>query len=65
MARTFILSIDVENDAFTADTTGELARILRELAETLNNDSGQIFARPQILRDWNGNTCGDCAIAER
>lgn len=61
-ASTFLLRINVENDAFDRDTTGELARILRELADRLDNDSGQVFDRFQNVTDYNGNIVGQFAI---
>jgi hypothetical protein len=48
----FKLSIDCDNDAFE-DCNTELSRILRELADKLDNGVTQA-----ILRDYNGNTVG-------
>lgn len=49
----FTLTIDTGNDAFFLDTGAELARILRETADRLENgDTGA------PVYDYNGNTVG-------
>lgn len=46
--------IDTGNAAFEdGNWKTEVARILRELAANIEN-----YARPEKLRDINGNTCG-------
>jgi len=44
---------DINNDAFVNDQSGEIARILKELAKRIEN--GDISGR---LKDMNGNTIG-------
>lgn len=55
MRNAFILDISTENAAFedTLDGRGEVARILREIADRL--DEGQ---HNGTARDVNGNKCG-------
>lgn len=50
----FTLSIDCDSDAFAADPTAEIARILRKTAQRLVSgaDSGRLL-------DVNGNTVGE------
>lgn len=53
-----LITLNLDNDAFTPpDTSGEVARILTALAESISaadlaSESGG------RLRDSNGNTCG-------
>jgi hypothetical protein len=55
---TVTIKIDVDNDAFAQDIQGELARVLREVADKID-DYGR--GREAIL-DANGNTCGTFRI---
>lgn len=47
------VKIDTDNDAFAGDGAGEVARLLRNIAERVAG--GQMDG---IVRDINGNTCG-------
>lgn len=49
----FTLTIHTDNDSFTGDPTTEIARILREVADRLQN--GEVVAN---LRDINGSHVG-------
>lgn len=54
---TFTLTIKADSAAFTEDRGEELARILRDTAVLITNDTGTMgysFA----VRDSNGNTVG-------
>lgn len=55
---TFQMRIDSNNDAFTEDGPAETARILREVADRLEN--GDEHAP---VRDINGNTVGEFIYA--
>ena len=48
------IKINTSNATFEADQFGEVGRILRELADKI--EDGEIY--PKSLRDINGNTCG-------
>jgi len=53
----FMVSFDMDNDAFREDTGPEVARILRDVARTVEHytlepDDGA------LIRDSNGNTVG-------
>lgn len=67
---TFSLRIECDNSAFfptASDRNAELARILRDLANRLENDSAMSRApdvSEYILRDLNGNRVGKAAIGE-
>lgn len=56
---TFNLSLEMDNAAFDDDAALELARILRELADRIEQD-GLDSGEPIRLRDVNGNTVGQC-----
>lgn len=49
----FKIEIDMDNDAFEGDTEAEVARILRALAEDVENGDME-----RHLRDYNGNQVG-------
>jgi len=49
----FTLNIDIENAAFDPDAAPELARLLREIADRVEN--GSIGG---TIRDFNGNNVG-------
>lgn len=53
----FTLEVDIKGDALTEDTSGELARILRAVADRVADgaDAG-------MTRDINGNTVGSWVI---
>jgi hypothetical protein len=54
---TFTLKLDIVGDAFATDTSGELARILRKLADRVDEgaDAGSLL-------DINGNIVGEWII---
>jgi hypothetical protein len=52
------ISIETGNAAFEDSPTGEIGRILRDLAERFEQDG----IPPEVLRDINGNTCGYVTI---
>lgn len=66
------ITIDTSNDAFADNPAPEVARILRRLAERLEDGAlgdpiGRVF-HPAFgygarLYDVNGNTCGDVEIS--
>ncbi len=56
MPETIVIEIETENDAFTPDPYPEVARILREIADSLG-PGGHL---PSVLRDVNGNRIGRC-----
>lgn len=68
MARKFNLDLECENQAFSTDgefpplesAAGEVARILRELADRLDGRDGALPAAPEAgsLLDFNGLTVG-------
>ena len=56
---TLTIEIKDDNAAFEAAPAQEMARILRELATSFENDGGpDIEYVTAILRDINGNTVG-------
>lgn len=58
----FTLEIECDNAAFEDDATVEIARILRQLAESVPNLAGTYGFIP--LRDINGNRVGRAALHE-
>lgn len=54
--RTFTLTIDLENDAFSPDAEPEVARILRVVADKLEQNPG--YPMYQTVFDVNGNDVG-------
>jgi len=59
----FVLSMDMENDAFREDTGPEVARILRNLARTVEHRSLDTDD-DGILLDLNGNRAGMWEVIE-
>lgn len=53
------ITINTGNDAFVADAGGEVARILRDLADRLEDG---LSAGSVPLRDGNGNTVGSAVV---
>lgn len=49
------LSIDTNSDAFADNRDMEIARILRDIADRI--EDGQ-YSSASSIRDINGNTCG-------
>lgn len=61
----FKVVIDVENAAFEDENMGtELARILREVADTVDGTSGETESIWGTLRDVNGNKVGQYRFEE-
>ena len=61
----FKVVIDVENAAFEDENMGtELARILREVADTVDGTSGETESIEGTLRDVNGNKVGQYRFEE-
>ena len=59
---TFNLTIEANNAAFEdAGAGNEVARILRELADRLE-DSPLVDGDEYLLRDYNGNTVGKAEV---
>jgi hypothetical protein len=54
------ISIGTGNDAFQDSPTTEIARILRELADTFERDG----IPPNAIYDLNGNFVGEVKITE-
>lgn len=52
----FNLTINTDSAAFDDDCGNEIARILREVADRMEEDSAVIRG---IIRDFNGNKCGE------
>lgn len=54
-----MLTIDIYNSgsAFDDCPEAELARILRKLADQIENQSA-----PEVLHDYNGNPCGTVSL---
>lgn len=58
----FLVRVQLGNAAFCENTSAEIARILRELADSVESQTPREMARFQNLRDLNGNTVGQYAI---
>jgi len=56
------IKIDMDNAAFEDDNTGEIARILRELADRITRGGELLPGDRENLRDINGNTVGAAAV---
>jgi len=56
-----IINLELTNDAFFQDLNHETARILRELADHIEQNGPS--ERP--LRDYNGNTIGHSRLTYR
>lgn len=52
------INIHTGNAAFEDSPASEIARILRDLAEQFEQDG----APRQVLRDINGNFCGEVSV---
>jgi hypothetical protein len=52
------IKINTANAAFEDSPAGEVARILRELADCFEQDG----IPPQYLHDTNGNLCGEVSV---
>jgi hypothetical protein len=57
------LKLDMENAAFSDDRSGEVARILRRLADRIEGEAAGVLATGKLavggpLFDTNGNSCG-------
>lgn len=63
------LKLDMGNAAFEGAPAAEAARILRRLADKLENDEGATLKREErangYLWDANGNNCGTWEAKER
>lgn len=59
---TLMITIDTDNDAFTADPDAEVCRILCELVKAIEHEG--VEHAPFTLRDVNGNTVGRAALAD-
>jgi len=59
----FHLEIETSNAAFADDPAGEVARILRDLAERIEG-YGVAPASAMSLRDANGNAVGEWSYTE-
>ena len=62
----FTVKIRTDNAAFAEDRNGEVARILRELADRLADQygNGHNAADLHMLTDLNGNTVGRAAFGK-
>ena len=58
----FTLSFSTDNDAFYNDEDGEIARILRALADRV--EGGDIAAQHRNVSDINGNIVGTYVLKE-
>jgi len=56
-----LIQIETSNAAFDDDPGMEIARILRELADTMESRSSW-FPQTMILRDVNGNKVGAAEV---
>ena len=54
------LSMELVNDAFADDAANEVARILRVLAQRIEQEG--LHNEPMRLRDINGNTVGQAEL---
>ena len=59
---TFLFRCSLGDDAFSCDSTQELARVLRECADKVEAQSFEEMGRFQSLRDINGNACAQYAV---
>lgn len=58
----FKLHIDLENDAFADDPRAEIARILKHLANNIEDIDLYTLCYCQNIKDINGNFVGTYAI---
>lgn len=59
---TITITIEADNAAF--DDSGEVARILRELAERIDGEADRELSNPIFLRDYNGNKVGALRVTD-
>lgn len=58
-----VIEIKLDNAAFDDDTSGEVSRILSDLAKRIRKDGmDQLVDRDICLMDVNGNSVGRCGI---
>lgn len=56
---TWVIQFQDDNAAFEDNPTGEISRILRELADKFENEGGpDCEYTSEMIRDINGNTVG-------
>ena len=58
------IKINMDNAAFANNHSGELARILRDLADKVSHSDASNFDEWSV-RDYNGNTIGSLKIMKR
>lgn len=56
----FTVTIHTGNDAFADDPVGELARLLRTIADRI--EAGDDISHYRTILDSNGNDCGRFAL---
>ena len=56
------LNIHMSNDAFVDNETQEVARILRKLADKIEESRWLVPGKFSNLHDYNGNICGHVFI---
>lgn len=56
-----VVTIETDSDAFAEYPTGEVARILRQYANKVDQVS---TVEPTFLKDINGNTVGEVRVYE-
>jgi hypothetical protein len=61
---TLSITIELENDAFQADLSGELKHIFATLAARISHLSPRDLTAGVTIRDSNGNTVGVCEIKD-
>lgn len=54
------ITINTEKDAFNSEPSQELARVLRELADKIEQDTE---VKSRWIRDINGNIVGQLAVS--
>jgi len=59
----FVLRIETGNSAFEPDPSPEVARILRELAKSIETNGLDVGTRVRLM-DVNGNTVGHATLEE-
>lgn len=58
-----VIEIKLDNAAFDDDTSGEVSRILSDLAKRIRKDGmDQLVDRDIVVMDVNGNSVGRCGI---
>jgi hypothetical protein len=65
MTQHLSIRIDTENDAFGPQPGPELARILRKLADRIDDDYTLETEPTILLRDGSGNPVGFAFLAEK